>query len=265
MGNVVAAGVLFLLIPLLLFVIGWRFWDGLNGPVERRRVEKFAERQDLVITPENGGLVIGYLARIRRWRAIGLAVGVWAAITGGFLSTDGYEAPVVVGAFAGWLCGAVGAELVASHSPAGARRRAELDRRGITDYIPAHHIAYTGIVGCFAVATYFLSTTWTLGSGLPFAEGFLLPVLGLVLWATALHRILRRPSLAETSDQVAADHAVRGYSLKVINSLTFALMCLEWSANVDVGFIMLAGLLGAWLMFKHGRTVSQPESERVAA
>jgi DNA-binding transcriptional regulator YhcF (GntR family) len=52
-----------------------------NQPVSRARVERFAQRHQLVVTADNGQRVIDYLATIRRWRAVGLAAGLAAGLT----------------------------------------------------------------------------------------------------------------------------------------------------------------------------------------
>src|SRR5262245_37142806 len=59
-----------------------------SGPVTRVRLERFAGRQRLEITPTNGDQVIAYLATTRRWRVAGLVTGlltsaVWAQLHAG--------------------------------------------------------------------------------------------------------------------------------------------------------------------------------------
>ncbi|MDQ1715309.1 MAG: hypothetical protein QOC60_1254, partial [Frankiaceae bacterium] len=96
------------------------------GPVSRERVAKFARRQTLFITPDNGNMVIAYLATTRRWRAAGLAMGVVVSIAWSF--GNGFSVNMVQ-LIAGWFAGAVIAEWRISRLPVGTRRAASLQPR----------------------------------------------------------------------------------------------------------------------------------------
>src|SRR5688572_32767433 len=79
------------------------------GPVSRERLERFARRQFLVVTVDNGNQVIRYLATTRRWRTAGFTAGALASVW----SEPTSHAVLPVGAFVifvGWLLGAVIAE-----------------------------------------------------------------------------------------------------------------------------------------------------------
>lgn len=62
-----------LAMALIPVAVAWRFSI---APVPRERVARFARRQGLAITPDNGAAVIRYLATTRRWRA-GCLVGAF--------------------------------------------------------------------------------------------------------------------------------------------------------------------------------------------
>jgi hypothetical protein len=104
-----------------------------SGPVARVRVERFARRQRLTVTPENGNQVIRYLATTRRWRAAGL--------TAGLVLWIGLDVPTMVRIdfvilFAGWFAGALVAEARVAHLGVGPRRAASLQRRLPSSYLP---------------------------------------------------------------------------------------------------------------------------------
>lgn len=81
----------------------WLVQVSATGPVPRHRLLAFAVRQELTITPDNGDLVIRYLATTRRWRTAGLMTGVACAAL--WALRDGEVRFDALSAFAGWFVG----------------------------------------------------------------------------------------------------------------------------------------------------------------
>src|SRR5690606_21615038 len=102
------------------------------GPVARGRVERFARRQHLTVTPDNGEHVIRYLATVRRWRVAGLLGGIGVSILRYLPDELRFDAVTI---FAGWFVGALVAEVRVVHLAHGARRAAALRSRRPGAYI----------------------------------------------------------------------------------------------------------------------------------
>lgn len=201
--------------------------------VRRARVERFARRQWLVITPDNADLVIEYLATTRRWRATGLlaavvAVAEYSALRGGVLRLD------FAAAFVGWFAGALAAEWrVGARREDTATRRAALAPRHLTRYVPAVSrfvaaLAVTLLVAVTALAVADAVTeprrTWIITQ-------IAVTVMVMLMVVLAGRRVLRRPQPAGPADLLAADEAIRARSLCVLTGSTIA----------------IAGYLSAWL------------------
>lgn len=209
-------------------------------PVTRQRVERFADRQRLPITSDNGSLVIAYLATTRRWRVAGLLVGLIGsslyAIVGGTLSIHFFWL------FAGWFVGAVIAEWRINTAEVGVRRAALLVPRERSDYLSRSvrwltdgAVFVTLGLGVVALArspagrqaldaegrNHSLAGPW---------EAFppWLPLLGAVLVIAAIRvvqlRVLTRRQPIASIDVIDADDAVRARSLRVLSGATIALM-----------------------------------------
>src|SRR5690349_7783409 len=115
------------IVIVLVLVLAVNVRRVIPGPVSRERLERFARRQALVLTPGNSGLVTEYLATTRRWRATGLAAGI--LLTVAWSLRDNRVTINAMIAFASWFVGALVAEFrVASLEP-GARRAASLEPR----------------------------------------------------------------------------------------------------------------------------------------
>jgi hypothetical protein len=210
------------------------------APVSRKRLTTFALQHDITVTPGNGRILIGYLTRVARWRALGGAAG-W--IAGGALDLPGayyFWGP------AGYLTGALVAEIRTSVRPAppGGLRRAALSVRRSGDYLswgarwgPALIVT---ALGC-QISGYLL---W------PSAEHpdvhaarMILPIVAIAAMATVqwLSRwlIIRRPQPVLAGDLGAADDAIRATSLQAIGGASLALMCL---AATDVMWAVMPAL-----------------------
>jgi hypothetical protein len=143
-----------------------------TSPVARSRVNRFAERHQLTITPDNGDAVITYLATTRRWRILGIiaALGVGNAwlIFKAFVGEDA-QIPFML-LFIGWFLGAILAEARFARRPSSERRRASLQPRRLTQYLPTYARLAVPIAvgvslafgGSTAVA---LSGGWCVGHG----------------------------------------------------------------------------------------------------
>jgi hypothetical protein len=198
-----------------------------HGTVTRRRVERFARRQQLRVTPTNGVVAIRYLATTRRWRSSGLLIGgstvaLWS-LRHGSLRIN------FLALFVGWFVGAVIAEWRVSTAATGTRRAASLTARRRSDYLgwaarwlPAIMVGATGL---FAVGVLgYAAVRHASGSALS----------GAVLWTVLLaatvgvvavvqRHILTRPQPVTEADLRAADDAVRGRSLHVLAGSTVAI------------------------------------------
>lgn len=249
------------------------------GSVSRVRVERFARRQGLVITPGNGNLVIAYLGITRRWRVLGLGAGV--LLTAAWSLRDSQITVNALTAFAGWFIGGLVAEYrIASIEPS-ARRAASLEPRLLRRQIGTAArvlllilvaVTVIGAGGCLLAATdgrdvdgpqvfgYLAAAVLTLG----------LPVL------VGRHVLSRPRPLAVTFDRQRADDALRDRSLHVLAGCAIALTAFP-AANLALqlghalagtdaqgpvralGLVLeLAGPIGGWVVATRSR--SRPQS-----
>jgi hypothetical protein len=188
------------------------------SPVSRIRLERFASRQALDITADNGNLVIAYLAITRRWRGAGMLVataivGVWS-LDHNRLSVNG------LALFAGWFAGAVVAEWRVSIAASGSLRAASRVPRRRSDYLraPARTLPLVAVLVCLTVALVDAigglagrNTVW-----LTLASWLLATAAGLALVYAVQHHVLTRPQPVVAADVLAADAAIRARSLQVI-------------------------------------------------
>ena len=105
-----------------LGVLAWLVNFAGGGPVSRVRLERFARRQRLTITAENGNRVIAYLTAVRRWRAAGVIAGVVGSLVWS-LTQNGVSLNVLT-LFAGCFAGALIAEVGLARVPSGPPRAA---------------------------------------------------------------------------------------------------------------------------------------------
>ena len=105
--GAVLTALAFLLIVGLVVVSVLTVGDG-GGPIRKTRVDRFAARQVLPITPVNGEQVVRALGITHRWRRLGLMSGFAVAAT-----VAAMQARIEVNflaMFLGWFVGAVIAE-----------------------------------------------------------------------------------------------------------------------------------------------------------
>lgn len=227
----IAAAVLLLAVARALGLLALPF-----EKVSRARVDKFARRQSLPITADNGTPVICYLATTRRWRGCGLLVSValtvgvpLAGLVFGDSGTSGNVSVNVLGLFAGWFVGAVVAEWrvsVAARMP-GPRRAAVLEPRRLADYLP-RPARLVAMAAWAALGIGELSALGALAAGHP--RGLPVALLWIVLTAlagtvliTVGRQVLLRPQRYTAPDLIAADHALRSRSLHVLAGSSLAI------------------------------------------
>src|SRR4051794_29594931 len=124
-----------------------------SGPVSRKRLERFAQRQCLDITAANGDQIIRYLATTRRWRVTGFAAGYVLSILATVLVHQVGSLGFLV-LFAGWFTGALVAEVRVAHLAHGPRRIASVQPRLPRSYLsrPAWALVPTAAGLAVAVA-----------------------------------------------------------------------------------------------------------------
>lgn len=200
------------LVPLLLAVALFRPF----GPVSRQRVERFARRQALVVTPDNGPRVIAYLATTRRWRSTGLVIAFAVEMAAATASGDHFSASGLQ-YFGFWAAGAVIAEWRLGRGQRdGVRRAASLVPRRLGDYVSAGirtmvALAFVGALAievtlvCVARRDRLVLLAW------PLATVAVVAAIALV----ARH-ILTRPQPVAAIDVERADDALRSRSLHVL-------------------------------------------------
>lgn len=190
------------------------------APVSRSRLERFARRQQLQITPDNGDLVIRYLAITRRWRAGGILVAFGLGIV--WLSTriDFSGEINLLQLFAGWFAGAVLAEARLARTPAGPVRLAALQPRDPSMYLPRYAQWLVPAALAVSVALGLVTVTLAAAGRSPdvrtaaVAQVAAVAVAGMV-WAVGRH-VLSRPQPVLPPDQLAADDAIRSRALHVL-------------------------------------------------
>lgn len=187
-------------------------------PVDRRRLQRFALRQALRITPDNGNVVISYLATTRRWRGGLLWVTLLLSVTW-YLVTRHRVDFSAVAAFGGWFAGAVIAEWRVDSLARGGRSAALLYRRRIGDYVrrPALVTAVAvwlalPVLTVVALVASVHRSTDDLAAG---AALLAVVTVGSVI-LLVVRRILQRPQPLVAADLLEADNAIRGRSLNTL-------------------------------------------------
>jgi hypothetical protein len=188
-----------------------------SGPVSRSRVERFARRQRLTVTADNGNQVIRYLATVRHWRTAGLVVGLVLSVGLHLPAEWRFDFQLL---FAGWFAGALVAEARVTHLAFGSRRVASLQPRRPSSYLTRLGWwlvpAAAGVALAVGLATTALAAA---GAARPGWTAVLWLVLALAVAATVRltqRRVLRRPQPLAAPDVLAADDAVRSRSLHVL-------------------------------------------------
>jgi hypothetical protein len=237
----------------VLLVVGGVLVAVAGEPVSRTRVDRFARRERLVITPGNGNHVIRYLATTRRWRIAGLGAGIAASVLHYLPNEVRLDASII---FAGWFAGALMAEVRVDHLRHGARRAALVRARRANDYVGRATWALGPVSAVVAVlaagatlagaATGRADPDGSAVAWLPIAIGIAVAV------RLVQRRVLRRPQPLAPDDVIAADNAIRSRALHVLSAGGAALVLLCVSAQVaaaspvGVSAVDLSALRGAF-------------------
>ena len=206
-------------------------------------VERWAHYHGLGLTPENRPLVERYLRHARVLRTWG---GVAGAVVPSLIElawhgrvevlgfgADGESAPLAFGTiFAGYLLGALWAEVSLARPVAGARRTASLVRRELADYLPPNLVraqrglAAAATLGALAVGVVPYDDSVSTPGALSLALGALLAV-GFGAGLEAIERwLVRRPQPYTSPSLVAADDAIRAQSIHAVAGAGLALLLL---------------------------------------
>jgi hypothetical protein len=243
----VIALVLAVVVPLVLVRAHSRIGDKL--------LAAWAPAHGLELTSENRELVARYLRRsrlLRTWGALGgllLPSVVELAVTGRFqllgFGTDDSSAPYAgpIGAFVGYLIGALYAEVSFARPVNGSRRLASLIPRRLEDYLPRglllaqRGLPIAVVLGLAALAAVpYDPRTAAEPEVLGLLSGAVIVVV-LAIGLEALERwLVRRPQPFTSPSLVAADDAIRAQS---VHSLAGAGLALQLVACSGV-FIVLA-------------------------
>ena len=216
------------------------------GRVDRRRLDRFALRQALVITPENGNTVIRYLATTRRWRGGMLYLAVAGLIAWVALTAEQLNVNLAV-VFSGWFVGAVIAEWRVDSLARGPHAAAMLHQRRIDDYVRRTPLLLAVLVW---VAVLVLGVTAVSATArravdlVPAAVALTASLLAAAVIVLVTRRILARPQPLVAADLLEADNAIRGRSLNVLVGCALA----------------IGGYLGAAFV---GEIVARPDSPTV--
>jgi hypothetical protein len=221
-------GLAWMLVPV---VVAWLFSI---APVPRERVARFARRQHLTITPDNGERIIRYLATTRRCRAGGLVVGFELFVVLPLLIDSWWflDASIAVNQIvdhpgepvllflSGWFAGALIAETRLAQASFGTIRSASLVPRDASAYLgrTARAALPLAVAASLAVAAV---------AAVRATQGAPVDVPRLLAWtvvaqlvAAAVWRVRRqvlcRPQPPLPPDQLAADDAIRSRSLHVL-------------------------------------------------
>lgn len=204
-------------------------------PVKRARLYRFARRQSLPITVENGALVLRYLATTRRWRGGGMLVSVvasamWSSLAGAGFTLQG------AALFAGWFVGAVIAEWrvgLAVDAAAGARAALLVPRR-LANYLPWPILAILAAAATAVFGIELAALTSSRHDRLDLGAVTLASIaVAAVIGGVARH-VLRRAQPLDEPGVLDADDALRSRSLRVLAGSGIALAGYALSITVTV-------------------------------
>ena len=256
---VVIAVALAFIVPVVLFRAHAKF--------EGERLTEWARAHSLELTPENRPMVARYLRRarvLRTWGALGglfLPSLVELAVSGrvqvlGF-GTDDTAAPYAgpIGAFIGYLLGALYAEvsLARPHDPA--RQSASLIPRELADYVPRHllHVQRAlGIVVALGLLAVGLVPYDPREVAQPEWLELLAAAAAFIAFGAGLEPVerwlVRRPQPFTSQSEVAADDAIRAQSVQSLAGSGLALLLVACSGiSVVLAASDVAGL--RWTMW----------------
>jgi hypothetical protein len=253
-----------LVLALVVAISSWILVVVVSEPVSFERLDRFARRQRLWITPANAAIVMRYLATTHRWRAAGVATALCYTVAAG-LHHHRYVLSLN-GIFAGWFIGAIVAEWRLNAPPRGTRRYARLIPRRPGSYLSVAHRTLLWITTALALGVGTLDILYGAGDRYaPRAQTFsftLLAVLSIATYIVVGRHIVHRPQAAETNDDTgAADDALRARSLRVLCGSTVAMATtataalilvspiLDGGTSRIIGFtVQVAGLLAGWYL-----------------
>jgi hypothetical protein len=271
-------------IPILivLYIVGRGF------RVHDQQITEWAAGSDLRLTEPVRAMAARYLKWTRRCRTIGGLVGFLVPITYSMTTQDAFPIHGLVLILAGYLMGAVAAEIVV-HRFSRRANAALLVARRLSDYLPAYvamlqrglAVVSLGLVGVWALTPYpnrevpepELSTFVLHG----------LAGIGVAVVIEGLQRlVVARRQAATSPDLLAADDAIRSSSVQALGGAGIGLLLIivgsEVSAFTPLGGFpgWSLGLLTAFLYFSalffwldlgkpHGHKVRRLPPRRAAA
>jgi hypothetical protein len=219
-------GTALVLLALVIGISSWIVAVILSEPVSFERLDSFARRQRLPITPANAAIVMRYVATTHRWRTAGLATAACYTVAAGLrhhrLTAD------LLAMFVGWFVGAVVAEWRLNAPPPGARRRARLTPRSRGTYLGVGHRALPWITTALTLGVGIVNLIYQAGNRYaprPQTISFILMAVLSITTAVVVgrHVVLRAQPAVLDDDVRAADDALRARSLRVLSGSTVAL------------------------------------------
>ncbi|HYN51617.1 MAG TPA: hypothetical protein VES62_11880 [Thermoleophilaceae bacterium] len=235
--------------------------------VSDEQLAEWARAHGVELTPENQPMVAHYLRKARVLRTWGVLGGLFLpslmelALSGrlqllGF-GTDGSAAPYAgpIGAFIGYLVGALCAEVSLARPLDSARRSASLVPRRLEDYLPRRLLrAQRGlpigvVLGLTALAVVPYDPRKTAEPELLALLSGAVLVVGLAAGLEALERwLVRRPQPFTNASLVAADDAIRAQSVHSLAGAGLALLLISCS-GVFIGLAASDVAVLRWTMW----------------
>ncbi|HEX4998178.1 MAG TPA: hypothetical protein VFY29_08135 [Terriglobia bacterium] len=247
-------------VPFILSVLALFLWPAVRYRITRRDVDRFAARQHLVVTPENGALIARALAISFRWRRFGFAWGVVISVIMGMLLAPLYPISLKLNyaiVFLGWFAGALAGEWRIASKPVavGARRVAGLTTRSVASYVTRSNrvvLAVVIVILAGAVGYGAFVEPMQAGKSAPWPFLVLLAVTTGLLWAT-FRRVTQRPQPFVDDAAREADDALRAHSLTVLVGCVIAVsgwlvfLILNGTELGRVPFLVPMAGLGWWV------------------
>lgn len=191
------------------------------------QVETFAAAHAVALTAANRPLIAAYLDRTWRWRLTGAVVG---AVVPFGTRIPGLEM------VAGYLVGALAAELTESRLRRPDQAAASLTPRSLSDYLPPGMLLAlrATALGAVALVPLFLvlPRRVALGAHPRLMVAAALVVVTAALVEVGLRLIVRRPQPAASADLVAADDAIRSASIHATAGAGLAIVVLLASTEL---------------------------------
>lgn len=261
-----------LMIALGIAIVGLIVGIAAPRPLTRERVEKFAERQRLLMTSVNGPLIVAALATTHRWRRFGLAAGLILALL--WAMREGEFRIDFLAMFLGWFVGAIVAEWRINSPAQTGRRRADLRPRTPATFLTPYAMRCLWVVSAALVATGIAAGVGSIGTPVTrpdwLVTTFMTLVVAVALWAVS-RRVVDRPRPSDP-DFAVADAALRRNSFAIIAGSAVALsawpitayimaITLQWG-RPEVG--ALISFVGWFFLMVTGWAVGQQPSDRPA-